>query len=122
MTTTFSSTTTPSRISDAQHAANRLRLRELNRQIAALKVQAREIHAKHRAQWEAERPKAALALKWARALPKAERDYYLASGRLRGEPLGSTVLRRQKDWRCFCGILRKALSPPPGTPFDGSRR
>jgi len=99
---------TPHRISGAQHAANKRSLRELRRQLSALRVEAREIHTRNRAQWEAEKQEAAAALKWARALPKVERDYYI-KGRLRGEPVGSCVLRHRQHWRDFCRIIRETL-------------
>ena len=100
---------TLSRISGAQHAANKLRLRELRQQLSALRAEAREIHTRNRAQWEAEKQEAAAALRWARALPKVERDYYI-KGRWRAEPLGSCVLRHRQHWRDFCRIMADALA------------
>lgn len=102
-------TPTPHRISSTQHAANKRELRELRRQLAALNVEGRRIRARNRAQWVAETEAAAVALKWARALPESEQDFYL-TGRWRGEPLGSCVLRHRQHWRDFCRIMADALA------------
>ena len=100
---------TLSRISGAQHAANKLRLRELRQQLSALRAEAREIHTRNRAQWQAEKPEAAAAVVWARALPKSQQDFYL-TGRWRGEPLGSCVLRHREQRRRFFRILADAIA------------
>lgn len=101
--------TTPHRISDAQHRENKRQLRELRRQLAALNVEGRKIRAKNRARWVAEKEAAAVALKWARALPESEQAFYL-TGRWRGEPLGSCVLRHREQWRNFCRVMADALA------------
>jgi len=101
-------TPTPHRITDTQHRENKRQLRELRRQLAALRVEGRVIDARNKARWEAERERAAAALKWARALPKEKRAYYL-TGRWPGEPLGSCVLRHREQWRNFCRMISEAL-------------
>lgn len=101
-------TPTPHRITDAQHHENKRKLRELRRQLAALRVEGRVIDARNKARWEAEKERAAVALKWARALPKEGRAYYL-SGQWQREPLGSCVLRHREQWRSFCRIILEAL-------------
>ena len=102
-------TPTPHGISDAQDRENKRQLRDLRRQLAELKVEGRAIRARNRAQWLAEKERAAIALAWARALPKSEQDFYL-KGRWRGEPLGSCVLRHREQWRNFCRIMADALA------------
>ena len=101
-------TPTPHRISDADHK-NRRELRELRRQLVALKVEGRRICARNRAQWVAEKTEALVAFEWARALPESEQAFYL-TGRWRGEPLGSCVLRHREQRRRFFRILADALA------------
>ena len=101
-------TPTPHRITDADHRKTRRELRDLRRQLAELKVEGRAIRAKNRAQWVAEKERAAIALAWARALPKSEQAFYL-TGRWPGEPLGSCVLRHREQWRNFCRVISEAL-------------
>ena len=100
---------TPHRITDTQHRENRRQLRDLRRQLAELKVEGRAIRARNRAQWVAEKERAAIALAWARALPKSEQAFYL-TGRWSGEPLGSCVLRHRQHWRDFCRVMADAIA------------
>lgn len=102
-------TQTPHRISEADHRKNRRDLRELRRQLAVLKVEGRAIQARNRVKWEAEKERAAVALKWARALPESDQAFYL-TGRWRGEPLGSCVLRHRELRRRFFRIMADAIA------------
>ena len=102
-------TPTPHRITDADHRENKRQLRDLRRQLAALRFEGRVIAAKNKAQWEAEKDRAVVALAWARALPEAKRCSYYLTGRWPGEPLGSCVLRHREQWRSFCRVILEAL-------------